>query len=84
MNTDNNKSDLYIIVADTFEVDVKTVDDNTSSEDIKKWDSLGQLQLLAAIESFYSINFEISEIFQIFNLGDIRKILIKKGLSSWI
>jgi len=76
----NNKIDLNQIITDTFEIDVEDINDSLSPENVEKWDSLGQLQLLATIEAHYNISFEINEVFQIFNLGDIRRILIEKGI----
>jgi acyl carrier protein len=68
------------IVAEVFEIDVHKVTDDLGPDDVEKWDSMGQLALIGAIEAKFRITFEIEEIFEIFTIGDIKKILTKKGV----
>ncbi len=74
--------ELYNIIAELFEIEVKDIHDELTPNDVEKWDSLGQLALIAALEAHYRITFEIEEIFEIFNIGDIKKLLIKRGLAK--
>lgn len=67
------------IVAEVFEIDVHKVTDDLGPDGIEKWDSMGQLALIGAIEAKFRVTFEIEEIFEIFTIGDIKKILKKKG-----
>ena len=66
------------IISKTFEIDKELITNGTNPENIEKWDSLGQLSLIQAIEQEFQITFEISEIFEILTVGDIYRILQKK------
>ena len=72
-------SELYKIIADVFQVDVQKLNDNLGPDDIEKWDSLGQLALISTLENHYRMTFEIEEIFEILTIGDIKRILTKRG-----
>jgi acyl carrier protein len=72
--------ELSKIIADVFEIDVQTVNDESGPHNIEKWDSMGQLALIGALENHYRITLEVEEIFEIFKVGDIKRILVKKGV----
>ena len=71
---------LYEIVAETFDIETDEIDDAKGPDDIESWDSLGQLRLISAIENHYLITFEFGEMFEIMTIGDIKRILVKKGV----
>ena len=75
----NNK--INTLVAKVFDVSIDVVNENSGPENIDKWDSLGQLALVSAIEQDFKITLEIEEIFQIMKVGDIYKILQNKGFN---
>ena len=72
-------SDLESIAARVFGLELGTVHYELGPEDVLTWDSLGQLDLIVALEKHYGLRFEIEEIFEIFTLGDIARILAAKG-----
>jgi acyl carrier protein len=43
----------------------------TSAQDIDNWDSLNHVMLIAAIESQFEISFELDEMIEFKNVGDI-------------
>lgn len=73
-------NDLYKVVSEVFEIDINGINDELGPNDIAGWDSLGQLRLISALESHYKITFEIAEIFEIFKIKDIARLLEKRGL----
>ena len=73
-------NDLYKVVSEVFEIDINGIKDEYGPDDIEKWDSLGQLSLISSLEMHYRITFEIEEIFEIFTIADIKKILVKKRI----
>jgi len=73
-------NDLYKVVSEVFEIDINGIKDEHGPDDIEKWDSLGQLSLISSLEMHYRITFEIEEIFEIFTIADIKKILVKKRI----
>ncbi|MCD4693465.1 MAG: acyl carrier protein [Calditrichales bacterium] len=67
------------IIADTFKVDFADITAGSSPSNIEKWDSLGQLTLIQAIEKEFGVVFEIEENFEIMQVSDIYRILKRKG-----
>ncbi len=76
---DNNKK-LLKIFSDLFEVDESTLDDNSSQENIERWDSLGMIQLVDELEMTFSIQIELLEIAEFTTLGAVRGSLANKGI----
>ena len=72
--------DLYKIISEVFEINMDEINDDCGPDDFEKWDSLGQLSLISTLESNYRTTFEIEEIFQIFTIADIKKLLAKRGI----
>lgn len=66
------------ILKEVFELD--SVDKNCSQETCDKWDSMGQLNLIAELEDAFNISLEPEEIGHIKRYDDIIKILKVKGL----
>ena len=50
---------LNKIFAEVFDNQALTVDDNTVAQDIDGWDSLTHMELVAAIEEEFGIEFEM-------------------------
>lgn len=72
---------LHRIVSEVFDIKERDVREGMGPADIREWDSLGQLKLITAIETHYKIKLDIAEIFEIFTISDIKKILAKRGIS---
>lgn len=47
----------------------------TTKDDIEAWDSLNHIQVITAIESYYSIYFELNELLAFNNIGDLCRCL---------
>lgn len=71
---------FYKIVSEVFKIEPEVIKDEWGPEDISEWDSLGQLKIITAIETHYKIRFETTEVFEIFSIGDIKKLLAKRGI----
>lgn len=71
---------LYRIISEVFNIDIDDIDDESGPNEIEGWDSLGQLRLISALEAHYKVTFEIAEIFKIFKIGDIAKLLKDRGV----
>jgi acyl carrier protein len=69
---------LNKLICDTFGIDKVDLHDSLTSDDIEKWDSLGQFFLISRLEKTYDIVLEIDEIFSMVTIGDIRKIVETK------
>ena len=71
---------LEEIIAKVFELDISKIKKEMTPLDIEMWDSLSQLNLISSIEKEFQIKLEIDEIFTVTKIGDIYKLLRKKGV----
>ncbi|OJX91737.1 MAG: hypothetical protein BGP01_02630 [Paludibacter sp. 47-17] len=53
---------LIELIARTFAVDASTLTNESMQEDLKAWDSLGQLRLIMQVEAEFGVSFPIDEI----------------------
>jgi acyl carrier protein len=51
---------------------------NTSTKDIKSWDSLTHLELIAAVEEAFDVKFSFAEVMQFNTVGDMIQAIEKK------
>ena len=76
----NNKDILFKIAAKVFRVKLSSISNNTDSNNIKNWDSLGMINLITEIEKTFSIKFDILEIPELHSIKFIMESLEKKGI----
>jgi acyl carrier protein len=69
---------VRVIAADVFAVDAKTLNANSSPEQVESWDSVQHLNLVLALEEKYRIHFEPEEMEGMNNLGRIAALLGSK------
>jgi len=72
------EKEIHSIIAKEFGLKVDEVSNFQSASDIKDWDSIGQIQLVIAIEEKFNLSFEIEEIFEIITIGSIINIVNRK------
>ena len=56
------------------------ISENTSSKDIKMWDSLTHLELIASIEEEFKIKFSFEEVMKFNTVGDMIRVIEKNIL----
>ncbi len=64
-------TEVNLIFREVLENDTLQINMETSAKDIENWDSLNHVMLVAAIESKYDISFELDEMIEFKNVGDI-------------
>ncbi|MGB0882822.1 MAG: acyl carrier protein [Vicingaceae bacterium] len=64
-------TEVNLIFREVLENDTLQINTETSAQDIDNWDSLNHVMLIAAIESKYNISFELDEMIEFKNVGDI-------------
>ncbi|MBA3706974.1 MAG: acyl carrier protein [Bacteroidetes bacterium] len=69
---------LQQIFRKVFHNEGLTISRDTSAKDIKMWDSLTHLELIASIEEELKINFSFSEVMQFNTVGDMIYVIEKK------
>ena len=55
-----------------------SINEKTTSKDIKNWDSLAQVALIISIERKFKIKFSVKEVGNLKNIGDMVKLIITK------
>jgi len=68
---------LLIILKETFPKEKITKNKNPKAGDIEKWDSLGHLNFLLAVEKFYKIKFSMKQMIELKDFNTIIKVIIK-------
>lgn len=71
---------LFGLIAEFFDVDNSKISDETSQNDIEKWDSLNSLLLIDELEKEYNVKFSIDDIIEITKVKDIKSILQNHGI----
>jgi acyl carrier protein len=66
------KMKIISVIQKVFEIE--QIDENTSQQDIEKWDSLGHLNLIVALEEEFDVLFEPEEIAE---MTSVQKIISK-------
>jgi len=70
---------LRAVVARTFRIRVEQVDDATTPAAVAAWDSLGQIDLVTALEQEFSVEFGLDEIMLMNSVGEIRSVLERRN-----
>jgi acyl carrier protein len=59
------------IFIDIFEDESIVLNEHTTTSDIEAWDSLNHIQMITAVEKHYKIRFELNELLNFKNVGDL-------------
>lgn len=78
MNENKILDTLQDIFRDVFADDNIKIDRGTNANDIEDWDSLNHIVLLEAVQGEYGITFEIDDIIDMKNVGDIVDAIMNK------
>lgn len=69
---------LLELLAEVFRSDKATITDSLAYNSGPTWDSLAQMELIAAIEATYDIELSAEEILEINTVGKLRKLLKRR------
>ena len=70
------------VVAGVFGVERGSIGENSSPETVEGWDSMGHLNLLAALEANFNVSIDIGDVVEMVSVGKIREILLAYGARS--
>lgn len=74
------KERLQEIFRDVFDEEDLEIREDMSAKDIDDWDSLAQINLIVAIEKEFGVKFNLEEISELKNIGEmLEQIKIKLG-----
>jgi acyl carrier protein len=69
---------VEVIFREELELDDLVLTDETTADDVEEWDSLSHVQLVAALEEAFGIEFKSREILSWENIGDLIDSIEKK------
>ena len=79
----NRASDrLTSVVIAVLDADPALVNDDSSPHNLENWDSVAHLQLMAAVESEFSVSFTMDQIITFDSIGSIRQTLRQMGAEA--
>lgn len=64
----NEVNEIFIKILDDHSI---VLNENTTTDDIDAWDSLNHIQIITAIEKNYKIRFNLNELLNFKNVGDL-------------
>jgi acyl carrier protein len=68
------------VVSGVFGVEPGSVDESSSPETVEGWDSMGHLNLVAALEKTFNVSLDIGDVMEMVNVRRIREILLAYGV----
>lgn len=71
----NVKDQIAKIMAVVFEVNVDSIDENTSADNIETWDSLRHMNLILALEEDFNVTIPDEEVGNLMNFKLIELII---------
>lgn len=77
-NIDKVLEELNIIFINVFKDDSLKISFNTSADDIQAWDSFSNIELILDIENRFEIRFDLRELANIKNVGQLAKYILDK------
>ena len=78
MEREEIKKKLNEIFCDELDNEDIVLTDDTTADDVEEWDSLSHVQLVAAMEEAFGIEFKSREILSWENVGDLIDSIQKK------
>jgi acyl carrier protein len=73
--------DLIELFAEILEINPAELNDNSSPDNVKQWDSLSAMKLVAAIEEKFNVRLSTKEIMKMSTIGRARKTLQTKQVA---
>ena len=71
MSNSDFADQVKAVFVNTFKVPESVYSEDLGPGDIPQWDSLGNVQLMQAIEGHFSVSFDIMDLFEIETLSDL-------------
>lgn len=78
MSENNILKEVNSIFVNVLDDDSIRLKESTTTEDVEAWDSLNHIHIITAIEKHYKIRFELNELLNFANVGDLCKAIEKK------
>jgi len=71
---------LYGVLTKVLEIDIASITDDLSPEQVEQWDSFNGLMLVSELERTFEIKFTMAEVASVKKVSDIKKALARHGV----
>lgn len=71
---------LLDLFAETLQVDVEMLNEDSSPDTVEQWDSLAAMNLVVAIEETFDVRLSTRDIMKMATIGVARQTLCEKGV----
>ena len=76
----NNSEKLLTLLSKVFQVETSAINNDTSPDNMKTWDSFNTLKMIMHIESEFNITLPLEDLVKIKSVKDIKNILGTNGV----
>lgn len=66
------------VIAEILDIEINSINDNTSPETVESWDSLKQMNIIVALEEEFDIEFSDEDIVEMLNFRLICEVVGEK------
>ena len=73
---------LEQLLAELLQIPVTKVTADLAMKDLDVWDSLKHMEVIAALEQQFELQFTFEEIVSMRSVGDIKRVLSSKGVAA--
>jgi acyl carrier protein len=73
---------LEELLAELLQIPVTKVTADLTMKDLDVWDSLKHMEVIAALEQQFELQFSFDEIVSMRSVGDIKRVLSNKGVAA--
>lgn len=73
---------LKELVSRVLEIDKSEINDNSSPENIKSWDSFKGLLMISELEKNFNVKFTVREVMEVVKFSDICNALKRHGITE--
>ncbi len=70
--------ELKKVILNELNLDDYDIQDETMAPEVPGWDSLNHVNIILAVEKFFSVRFKSYEVLRLKNVGDLQKLLDSK------
>jgi len=68
---DDFRNELYAVMSESLDVNLKEINNDTSRENLSEWDSLGHLKVFLALQDNFGVEFTTDEIEKLSSVKEI-------------
>ncbi len=72
---------LFEIIGGVLKIEPATLSNESNALNTPNWNSLRHIEIMLAVENAFGVRFSMPEMVSMQNIGDMRQLLLDKGVS---